>query len=269
MAVDAVKKRGLPVDEQVASDQVKRIATYLESWRERAVQGVGIPGDTDTVSYILAGLADAKHTPDVATDAMARFVKGQQHPDGAWRIFAHRPPIESSDIQVTAVSLKALLHYGPKARRIEYQAAVSRASRWLINAEPKTNEDRVFQLLGLHWAGMNSTQDILRRGARNLLAQQRSDGGWSQLASLESDAYATGQALVALRQAGGLRATDPAYRRGIAFLLKTQMEDGSWYVRSRAIPLQPYFESGFPHGRDQWVSMAASSWATTALALDY
>jgi ankyrin repeat protein len=269
MAVDAVKSRGLPVDEQVASDQVKRIATYLESWRERAVQGVGIPGDSDTISYILAGLADAKHIPDVATDAMARFLKGQQHPDGAWRIFAHRPPIESSDIQVTAVSLKALRHYAPQARRIEYQAAVSRASSWLIKADPRSNEDRVFQLLGLHWAGMNSTTNILRRGVRGLLAQQRSDGGWSQLDSLESDAYATGQALVALRQAGGLRATDPAYRRGIAFLLKTQMKDGSWYVRSRAIPLQPYFESGFPHGRDQWISMAASSWATTALALDY
>jgi len=268
MAIDAVRKRGLPVDEQAASKQVKRIATYLESWRERAVQGVGIPGDTDTVSYILLGLADAKHTPDVATDAMARFVKGQQHPSGAWRIFAHRPPIESSDIQVTAVSLKSLRYYGAKARRIEYQAAVSRATNWLINSAPETNEDRVFQLLGLHWAGMNSTQDIVRKGVRGLLAQQRSDGGWSQLASLESDAYATGQALVALREAGGLRATDPAYRRGIAFLLKTQMEDGSWYVRSRAIPLQPYFESGFPHGRDQWVSMAATSWATTALALD-
>jgi len=38
-------------------------------------------------------------------------------------------------------------------------------------------------------------------------------------------------------------------------------------VKSRAIPFQPFFESGFPHGHDQWVSMAASNWATTALAL--
>ena len=126
----------------------------------------------------------------------------------------------------------------------------------------------MFQLLGLRWAGVNAKQAIIRKGVRGLLAQQRPDGGWAQLPSLASDAYATGQALVALREAGALRATDPAYKRGIAFLLKTQLEDGSWYVKSRAIPFQPFFESGFPHGHDQWVSMAASNWATMALALD-
>src|SRR5262249_13807004 len=41
----------------------------------------------------------------------------------------------------------------------------------------------------------------------------------------------------------------------------------TWYVRSRSKPFQTYFESGFPHGKDQFISLAASSWATTALAL--
>ncbi len=268
MAIAAVRKRGFPVDEQIAGNQVKKIAAYIETWRERALQGVGIPGDSDTVGYILLGLAAEKHAPDQATDAMARFVKGQQFPDGVWRVFAHRPPIESSDIQVTAVSLRSLQAYGPKAQRAEYQASIERAADWLIKAQAKTIEDRVFQLLGLRWAGLTTRQAIMRRGVRGLLAQQRHDGGWAQLGSLASDAYATGQALVALREGGGLRATDPAYRRGIAFLLSTQLEDGSWYVRSRAIPFQPFFESGFPHGHDQWVSMAASNWATMALALD-
>lgn len=268
MTVAAVRKRGLPVDEQIASDQVKKIAVYIETWRERALQGVGIPGDSDTIGYVLLGLAAENHLPDEATDAMARFVKGQQHPDGGWRIFAHRPPIESSDIQVTAVSLRSLELYAPKAQRAEYRAAIKRAASWLIKAQPKTVEDRVFQLLGLRWAGLNTPQAIVRTGVRGLLAQQRTDGGWSQLPSLASDAYATGQALVSLREAGGLRATDPAYKRGIAFLLKTQLEDGSWGVKSRAIPFQPFFESGFPHGPDQFVSMAASNWATMALALD-
>jgi hypothetical protein len=102
--------------------------------------------------------------------------------------------------------------------------------------------------------------------ARGIVAEQRTDGGWSQLPTLASDAYATGQALVALCEAGLVGST--AYKRGVKFLLKTQLEDGSWYVKSRAIPFQPYFESGFPHGQDQWVSMAASNWATMALARD-
>ena len=268
MTIAAVRKTGLSVDEKLAGNQVKKIAAYIDSWRERALQGVGIPGDSDTVGYILLGLAAGNHQSDEATDAMARFVKGQQYPDGGWRIFAHRPPIESSDIEVTAVSMRSLQLYGPKAHRAEYQAAAKRAAGWLAKARPQTTEDRVFHLLGLRWAGLNSRHAIIGRGVRGLLATQRPDGGWAQLPSLASDAYATGQALVALREAGGLRATDPAFKRGIAFLLSTQLEDGSWYVRSRAIPFQPFFESGFPHGHDQWISMAASNWATMALALD-
>jgi hypothetical protein len=72
---------------------------------------------------------------------------------------------------------------------------------------------------------------------------------------------------VALHQAGGLPTTDPAYRRDVAFLLQTQQEDGSWLVRSRSKPFQLYYESGFPHGKDRFISIAASAWATTALAL--
>ena len=98
-----------------------------------------------------------------------------------------------------------------------------------------------------------------------LMAEQRSDGGWAQLPTLTSDAYATGQALVALKTTGALKAGDAAYRRGVQFLLKTQMEDGSWYVRSRSIPFQPYFESDFPYGADQFISAAATNWASMAL----
>lgn len=59
-----------------------------------------------------------------------------------------------------------------------------------------------------------------------------------------------GQALVALAESGALATTDPAYQRGVQFLLNTQFADGSWLVKTRAIPLQPLFEIGFPHARD-------------------
>jgi hypothetical protein len=49
--------------------------------------------------------------------------------------------------------------------------------------------------------------------------------------------------------------------------MSTQLADGSWYVKSRAIRIQPFFESGFPYGRDQFVSAAGTNWATQALAL--
>jgi hypothetical protein len=98
-----------------------------------------------------------------------------------------------------------------------------------------------------------------------LLKEQRPEGGWGQAPALASDAYATGQAMVALRESGIVDASAPQYRRGVRFLLNTQFEDGSWYVRSRSIPFQPYFESGFPYHDDQWISVAATNWAAMAL----
>lgn len=123
----------------------------------------------------------------------------------------------------------------------------------------------MFQLLGLHWSGEQPA--ALQKLAAQLRAEQHADGGWSQLSTMESDAYATGQALVALHRAGGIPVSDPAYQRGVAYLRKTWRPDGSWYVRSRSFPFQKQFASGFPYERDQWISAAATSWAVMALSL--
>jgi len=64
-----------------------------------------------------------------------------------------------------------------------------------------------------------------------------------------------------------LPVSDGAYQKGVKYLLSTQQEDGSWFVRSRSMTFQPYFDSGFPHGFDQWISAAGTSWATLALSL--
>jgi squalene cyclase len=95
---------------------------------------------------------------------------------------------------------------------------------------------------------------------------QHADGGWAQTPNLSSDAYATGQVLYTLHELGH-PASDPVIKRGIAFLLRTQAEDGTWYVKSRAMKIQPYFESGFPYGPDQWISQSATAWAAMALAV--
>src|SRR5206468_187835 len=114
-------------------------------------------------------------------------------------------------------------------------------------------EERAFRLLGLSWA--HAPQEIIRTAARELMTTQRADGGWTQLDERQlTDAYATGEALVALRESGAVEATDPAYRRGVEYLLRTQIADGSWFVESRAEPIQAAFASGFPYGPHQWVS---------------
>jgi squalene cyclase len=133
-----------------------------------------------------------------------------------------------------------------------------------LKARARTNDEAAMQIAGLHWSG--GSDEKVRALARTLIAAQHADGGWSQEANLASDAYATGQSLWALREAGVLKPSDAAYRKGVNYLLGTQWEDGSWYVRSRAPKFQPYFQSGFPYDHDQWISSTATSWAVRALA---
>ena len=96
---------------------------------------------------------------------------------------------------------------------------------------------------------------------------QRPDGGWAQLDDKPGDAYATGTRLVALHEAGGLATDRPGVPAGPVVSVADAAPDGSWEVKSRSKPFQPYYESGFPYGKDQFISATASGWATAALAL--
>jgi hypothetical protein len=260
MAFAEAREHGFAVDPQMAQQQTKAVVAMFKPMREQMMQGKeNVPDPAISVSYSLIGLAAEAYAPDPTTEAMAHLVSTQQGADGSFRTLPGRPPIESSVISATALSLRALQLYGENPEQ-----AVLRARNWLLSASPATTEERVMQLLGLAWA--KTPEQDLRIPARALLAQQRPDGGWAQLPSLDSDAYATGQALVALHASGQLRPADRAYQQAVAFLLRTQRPDGSWLVRTRSVPFQPYKESGFPHGKDQWISAAGTSWAVMALS---
>src|SRR4030095_4629127 len=136
------------------------------------------------------------------------------------------------------------------------QQRIEKAREWLLAAQPAANTDHVFRLLGLSWAGAD--RKAIDAEIDLLLKQQRDDGGWSQQPTMESDAYASGLTLFALHTGGNLPAEDTRSQRGLESLLTTQLEDGSWHVKSRSFPFQPYFESGFPHEHDQWISATAT-----------
>jgi hypothetical protein len=261
MAYATARERGFTVNAEVSQQQTKVVLAMYKPMRERMAQGEPVlPDPGVTVSYALLGLAAEGYEPDAVTEAMAYLVSTQQTPDGDFRVLPGRPPMESSSFASTALSIRALQVYGKQPEQ-----QVLRARKWLTSAKPVTMEDRAMQLLGLVWTKADAKH--VRSAARDLLAEQRPDGGWAQLPALETDAYATGQALVALHTAGQLTASDPAYQRATNFLLRTQHDDGSWFVRSRSIPFQPYKESGFPHGRHQWISASGTSWAAMALSL--
>jgi FOG: Ankyrin repeat len=202
---------------------------------------------------------------DEYTDATVHYIKSMQAPAGNWEAFeSRRPPMNTGPYQTAALAIYSLQTYGPPAEKADTDKVVARATAWLEAAKPANTQDRAFQLMGLAWGNPNSAS--IAAAAKALAAMQRGDGGWSQLPTMGSDAYATGQALYALNTAGKMPTADPVYVKGTKYLLSTQAADGSWHVKSRSIWIQPYFESGFPYSHDQWISAAGTSWATMALA---
>ena len=198
------------------------------------------------------------------TDAVVRHIRVMQTPAGNWSTNeSRRPPMASGDFQAAALSIYALKHYGQDSDKAATDVVIANAVKWLENAKPISSQDRAFHLLGLSWGGSASSN--VTAAARALAALQRADGGWNQLPEMGSDAYATGQALYALNAAGKMRTSNAVYQKGVDYLLRTQAADGSWHVETRAIWLQPYFESGFPYGRDQFISTAGTAWAVMAL----
>ena len=144
---------------------------------------------------------------------------------------------------------------------------LARARQWLSHVTPRDTEDRAARIFGLKSSG--ARPDVVGPLARELANQQRSDGGWAQIPTLKSDAYATAESLTALRRAG-IDVSDPVYQRGLRYLLTTQQGDGTWHVETRLhepdLVSPPYFETGFPYGADQVISCMATAWAVTALA---
>jgi ankyrin repeat protein len=265
IAAGAVRSKGGPVDAKAATERTKQLEAIFGPFAPMLLERIDPPGGEDTTAYALNGLASTGYTPNPMTDAMAANLASMQSADGKWHIGSWaRPPMEDSDISRTALCIRSLKVFGTAGRAAETSDRIGRARRWLMSARAATAEERAMQLMGLTWSGADAA--TLRKLADAIMKAQRPDGGWNQRPELSSDAYATGESLFALAEAKCLQSKDAAYQKGVKFLLDTQAGDGSWYVKSRAPKFQPYFESGFPYGHDQWISATATAWATMALA---
>jgi ankyrin repeat protein len=261
MAWGYAREKGFAYPEPIAKEQ---LASTLNASGFFAGIAVEMPLPVPNIaSWSLIGFDAAGHQPDALTDKLAYTLARYQYADGRWVTKASRAPTDYSDVSSTAAAIRALKLYAPTTMKNRIERNLAKATTWLRSYQAQSTEERAMQLLGLRWAGANATE--INKLAQALIAEQRADGGWAQLPTLDSDAYATGLTLYALKQAGAIPVSHAAYQSGVKFLLENQLQDGTWRVKTRVSPVQVAIDDIFPHGHDQWISTVATSWASIAL----
>ncbi len=263
MALAQAREQGFEIDLENLQRQISHTHEYLEEGLANYREGKGQGGQVDTAGYAALTLKAGDWPADAVTTAVAEYLLQYQSNQDHWSSSSNRPPSEASDFSATYVALISLNQFGTPEQQTRIVQRKSQVKQWLLSAAARDTEDEVFRLLSMQYADI--APNLISDKATELIAKQRDDGGWSQNSEMASDAYATGTVLVALNRSSHLAVDDPIYQRGIRFLINTQNEDGSWHVVSHSKPFQEYFESGFPHGVDQFISATATGWAVLAL----
>jgi ankyrin repeat protein len=263
------QSRGFNIDAKVLGAVEQKTFRELQNPNaiDDAVQAANLSDPTPNESLLLMAAHASGLPRDTVTAVIARRMATWQR-DGHWVTSDFRPPHSSSSFTATATAVAALGYYMPDELSMERDAAIGSARQWLSATPPASTEDASFRLMGLVWAGEKYIHPDVLRSSDDLFAMQNSDGGWPQLPGYESDAYSTGEAVYALHEAG-VSANDKAWQKGIQFLRSSQARDGTWHVRSRMLSpadiSPPYFSTGFPYAKDEYLSYTGSCWAVMAL----
>lgn len=263
MATEIARQKGIPVIDSFTVSNVKAmegdIIGACNSNQINQFLPISFP-----IPYLLLGLYAEKYPANMHTDISVDYIIGQAKPDGSFLAESGRVPLETGDVHLTAMAIRSIKLYAPAAKKKRVDELVIKTRQWLEKVQTNQQQELAFQLLGLQWCGSDNNHKI--KIAEKLKSMQNEDGGWSQLPTLKSDPYATGQTLYALYESGMGKTNGAVYQKGINYLLKTQDKEGAWFVATRSFPIQPFVQSDFPpYDDNQFISAAGSNWAVMAL----
>ena len=263
MAAGIARKKDVPLIDSFTVSRVKAMENNIIHICNPNLVDQFLPANF-VIPYTLLGLHDENYPANLYTDIAVDYIIGQAKPDGSFLAESGRVPLETGDIHLTAMAIRCIQLYASAAKKERVAGLVSKTKHWLEKAQTEQQQELAFQLLGMQWCGSSTAYKM--KVAAKLRLMQNEDGGWSQLPTLKSDAYATGQTLYALYESGMEKPEDAVYQKGLNYLLKTQDDKGAWFVATRSYAIQPFINSNFPpYDDNQFISASGTNWAVIAL----
>jgi hypothetical protein len=207
IAFDRAEKHDFNVDKKDRQKIVDHIWDFININREVYESGKGTGGGVDTAGWALLTLHHGKMEADDETSAVVQYLLKKDTSRDHWNCSSNRPPSEASHFCTSYLGIKGLQNWANDSQKVDAKKRIETVKVWIEKTPAKDTEDRVFRLLGLQAA--KSPKKLIEEATKELLKTQHFDGGFGQLDTLPSDAYATGQALAALHEAGGLSTNSP------------------------------------------------------------
>ncbi len=270
------RSRGIAVGDPIEQLPPEVSDATMERYAEYSVAGgAGING----LAFQLFENDLAKRPADERVRAQIQYVKSQQQSEGYWRggggltnngqgglsrPGAARPPLICDEFTPTAFMVRALKAYGAPTDVVDTTARIAKARQWLLGTRGDAPAGACLQgprveVVGRRSPGRSTAPLAICRRSSSPTAASRSSRRCRR--TLTPPASRCSRCTRA-----GLPSTHRVYQAGLKFLLTTQAADGTWHVRTRSLEFQPYFESGYPYRRDQWISAAGTAYATLAIA---
>ena len=253
------RKRGLKIDEK-AMEKATAFALKAAYKSQKGKPLSEFSGPSLEIIHLTMALA-AEPQP---TDAVAKkleeskaYLLEKQDANGSWKVIRvdsekFLPPIQDTDDVMTMLALLALSSGdASRGEQKTLKPNLDKAHAWLKDSAPGENHQSL--ALRIVVEKRFGKADQVQQFTKQLLSEQRADGGWGQIKERPSDAVATGQALYALA-AAGIDEKHEAVERARAFLVQTQNKDGSWLVKTRV-----------SKNKDTIVSYYGSGWAVLGL----
>ena len=267
-ALSEAKSRGFAVTKETLAD--------MANWTKERLKDIDKARDkrpgwsmVNTPAVYLAVMAMTLPKQEALSSDELKKIAGHlvrhQENDGSWAWSSapaknRPPPVFESDEVVTLLAYMALGPHdsGDPKDKSDPHIAREKGVAWLGKNKPSETSTQASGLRLLRDVRAGKSAKELEPGIDHFFGLQNKDGGWGQDKGFKSDAFATGQALYFLSEAG-VKKDRPEIQRGVGFLVGSQKKDGSWPMTSRAHPGEKPFTNPVP------ITYFGSAWATMGL----